>query len=151
MGSFTPAPWFFWHERTNGEGMQAFSKQPSGQTSPPPPKRQVVCLAISCFKTSTSFETFTRRPHIRSLRGSRSPFHKDADFLDDFSITAKNADIFNQFQYVFFRVVLVDSIFISWLQFFSRQCISFRIYLLMLYIVFIIVMTKTPFLTNNRQ
>ena len=29
-------PWFFWHERRNGEGMQAFSKQPSRQTFPPP-------------------------------------------------------------------------------------------------------------------
>ena len=33
-----PPPWFFWHERTNGEGMQAFSKQPSGKTAPPPPQ-----------------------------------------------------------------------------------------------------------------
>ena len=37
-----PPPPSFWHERRNGEGMRAFSKQPSGQTSPPP-KRQVVC------------------------------------------------------------------------------------------------------------
>ena len=151
MGSFTPPPpGFFGTNGRMGKECKLFLSNLADKL-PPPPKRQVVCLAISCFKTSTSFETFTRRPHIRSLRGSRSPFHKDADFLDDFSITAKNAGIFNQFQYVFFRVVLVDSIFISWLQFFSRQCISFRIYLLMLYIVFIIVMTKTPFLTNNRQ
>ena len=33
MGS--PPPPSFWHERRNGEGMRAFSKQPSGQTFPP--------------------------------------------------------------------------------------------------------------------
>ena len=49
--------------------------------------------AISCLKQS--FEVFTIRPHICSLRGSRSPFNKDADFLDDFSVNAKNADIFH--------------------------------------------------------
>ena len=92
MGSFPP---FFWHERRNGEGMQAFSKQPSGQTFPPPKKKgKSYASAISCFKTSISFEIFTIRPHICSLGGSRSPFHKDADFLDDFSVNAKNADIF---------------------------------------------------------
>ena len=30
-----PPPPSFWHERRNGEGMRAFSKQPSGQTFPP--------------------------------------------------------------------------------------------------------------------
>ena len=41
---FPPPPLLFWHERKKGEGMQAFSKQPSGQTPPPPSaKRQVVC------------------------------------------------------------------------------------------------------------
>ena len=62
---------------------------------PPPQNGKSYVSAISCFKTSTSFEIFTRRPHICSLWGSRSPFHKDANFLDDFSINAKNADIFN--------------------------------------------------------
>ena len=40
--------------------------------------------------------------HVRScsfyghsrVRGSRTPFHKNADFLDDFSVNARNADIF---------------------------------------------------------
>ena len=27
------------------------------------------------------------------VRGSRTPFHKNADFLDDFSVNARNADI----------------------------------------------------------
>ena len=50
------------------------------------------------------------------VRGSRSPFLKDADFLDDFSINARNADIFKiSLCMFFFAVVLVDSIFISWL------------------------------------
>ena len=38
VGSFTPL--VFWDERGNGLGMQAFSKQPGGQTSPPPPQKK---------------------------------------------------------------------------------------------------------------
>ena len=58
---------------------------------------------------------FLIHPHICSLRGSRSPFLKDAEFLDDFSVNAKNADHFKLVLARFFTVVLVASIFISWL------------------------------------
>ena len=37
---------------------------------------------------------FLRSVHTH-VQGSRFPFHKDADFLDDFSVNAKNADIFH--------------------------------------------------------
>ena len=49
--------------------------------------------AISWFRTRTSFEILSS-VHT-CVRGSGSPFHKDADFLDDFSVNARNADIFN--------------------------------------------------------
>ena len=49
----------------------------------------------------------------------------------------------------FFTVVLVDSIFISCYSFFSRPCILFKIYLLILYIVFIIVMTINAFFNEQ--
>ena len=62
---------------------------------PPPQNGKSYVSAISCFKTSISFEIFAICPHICSLWGSWSPFHKEADFLDDFSVNAKNADIFN--------------------------------------------------------
>ena len=48
--------------------------------------------AISWLRTRTSFEIL-RSDHT-CVRGSRAPFHKNADFLDDFSVNAKNADIF---------------------------------------------------------
>ena len=54
-----PPPLVFWHERKKGEGMQAFSKQPSGQTPPPPQNGKSYASPISCFRTSTSFEIFT--------------------------------------------------------------------------------------------
>ena len=34
------------------------------------------------------------RPVHTCVRGSRTPFHKIADFLDDFSVNARNVDIF---------------------------------------------------------
>ena len=37
---FPPAT-SFWHERRNGEGMQTFSEQPSGQTFPPKTARHM--------------------------------------------------------------------------------------------------------------
>ena len=49
------------------------------------------------------------------LRGPRTPFHKNADFLDDFSANARNEDILKLVLVCFFRVVLVEGIFISWL------------------------------------
>ena len=91
---------------------------------------------------------FLRSVHTY-VRGFRSPFLQDADFLDDFSVNARNADIFKISFSMFFTVVLVDSIFISWVWFFSRPCILFRVYLLMLYIVFIVVMTINAFFNEQ--
>ena len=67
--------------------------------------------AISWLETCISFEIL-RSLHT-CLRGSRTPFHKNADFLDDFSVNARNEDILKLILICFFRVVLVDSIFIS--------------------------------------
>ena len=47
--------------------------------------------AISWLRTRISFEIL-RSVHT-CVRGSRTPFHKNADFLDDFSVNARNADI----------------------------------------------------------
>ena len=69
--------------------------------------------AISWLETCISFEIL-KSLHT-CLRGSRTPFHKNADFLDDFSVNARNEDILKLILVCFFRVVLVDSIFISWL------------------------------------
>ena len=69
--------------------------------------------AISWLETCISFEISTSLHTC--LRGSRTPFHKNADFLDDFSVNARNEDILKLTLVCFFRVVLVDSIFISWL------------------------------------
>ena len=69
--------------------------------------------AISWLETCISFEIL-KSLHT-CLRGSRTPFHKNADFLDDFSVNARDEDILKLVLVCFFRVVLVDSIFISWL------------------------------------
>ena len=47
--------------------------------------------AISWLRTRISFEIL-RSVHT-CVRGSRTPFHKNAAFLDDFSVNARNADI----------------------------------------------------------
>ena len=47
---------------------------------------------IPWLRTRISFEIL-RLVHT-CVRGSRTPFHKNADFLDDFSVNAKDADIF---------------------------------------------------------
>ena len=47
--------------------------------------------AISWLETCISFEIFTSLHTC--LRGSRTPFHKNADFLDDFSVNARDEDI----------------------------------------------------------
>ena len=90
MRSLTPL--VFWYERRNGEGMQAFSKQPSGQTFLPKTASRMSVPDL-VLKQAHLLE-FLRSNHTH-VRGSRSPFHKDAEFLDDFSVNAKNADIFN--------------------------------------------------------
>ena len=74
---------------------------------------QSYASAISWLETCISFEILTSLHTC--LRGSRTPFHKNADFLDDFSVNARNEDILKLILVCFFRVVLVDSIFISWL------------------------------------
>ena len=88
MGSFTPPPWFL--ARTEERGKNAtFPQQPSGQTFPK--ERRVLCQCHIWLRTRISFEIL-RSVHT-CVRGSRSPFHKNADFLDDFSVNARNADI----------------------------------------------------------
>ena len=59
--------------------------------------------AISWLRTCTSFEI------LRSVitKCAVRVFHKNTDFLDDFSVNARNVGIF--------KFVLVDSIFTSWL------------------------------------
>ena len=47
--------------------------------------------AISWLETCISFEIL-KSLHT-CLRGSRTPFHKNADFLDDFSVNARNEEI----------------------------------------------------------
>ena len=74
---------------------------------------QSYASAISWLETCISFEILTSLHTC--LRGSRTPFHKNADFLDDFSVNARNEDILKLVLVCSFRVVLVDSIFISWL------------------------------------
>ena len=106
------SPCGFWHKRRNGQKMQTFSEQPSGQTFPN--NGESYASAISWLETCISFEILTSLHTC--LRGSRTPFHKNADFLDDFSVNARNEDILKlTLVCFFFRVVLVDSIFISWL------------------------------------
>ena len=56
--------------------------------------------AISWLKTRISFEIL-RSVHT-CVRGSRTPFHKNADFLDDFSVNARNADILKLVLSMFF-------------------------------------------------
>ena len=86
-----PPPPSFWHERRNGEGMQTFSKQPSGQTFP---KKTASHMPVPFLVLKQAYLLkFLRSVHTY-VRGSRSPFLKDADFLDDFSVNARNQDIF---------------------------------------------------------
>ena len=48
--------------------------------------------AISWLRTGISFDIL--RSVDSCFRGSRSPFHKNVDFLDDFTFNARNPDIF---------------------------------------------------------
>ena len=77
---------------------------------------QSYASAISWLETCISFEIL-KSLHT-CLRGSRTPFHKNADFLDDFSVNARNKDILKLVLVCFLRVVLVDCIVIICLQFF---------------------------------
>ena len=89
MGSFTPG---FWHERRNGERMQIFSRLSNLADKLSRKNGESYASAISWLRTRISFEIL-RSVHT-CVRGYRTPFHKDADFLDDFSVNARNADIF---------------------------------------------------------
>ena len=112
-GIFLPPapPLGFRHKRRNGETMQTFLSNLAGKLSLN--NGESYASAISWLQTCISFEIL-RSLHT-CLRGFRTPFHKNADFLDDFSVNARNEDILKLILVCFFRVVLVDSIFISWL------------------------------------
>ena len=67
----------FWHERRNGEGMQTFSEQPSGQTFP---QKTASHIAVPYLVLKQAYLLkFLLSVHTY-VRGSRSPFLKDADF-----------------------------------------------------------------------
>ena len=111
-GIFPPAPLVvFGTNGGMGEKMQTFLSNLADKLS----RNNVesYASAISWLETCISFEILTSLHTC--LRGSRTPFHKNADFLDDFSVNARNEDILKLILVCFFRVVLVDSIFISWL------------------------------------
>ena len=82
-----------------GNEIFTFSEQPSGQTFPN--NGESYASAISWLETCISFEILTSL-HI-CLRGSRTPFHKNADFLDDFSVNARNEDMLNLTLVCFFQ------------------------------------------------
>ena len=71
--------------------MQTFSKQPNGQTFPQKTASHMPVLFLVLKQTYRL--KFVRSVHTY-VRGSRSPFLKDAAFLDDFSFNAMNVDIF---------------------------------------------------------
>ena len=102
-----PPPPSFWHERRNGEGMQTFLSNLADKRRPEMRLRFAGYLAdkLSPKKTASRMPVpflvlkqtyllkFVRSVHTY-VRGSRSPFLKDAAFLDDFSVNARNVDIF---------------------------------------------------------
>ena len=94
-----PPPPSFWHERRNGEGMQTFSEQPSGQTFPQ--KTASHTPVPDLVSKQAYLLKFLRSVHTH-VRGFRSPFLKDPEFLDDFSVNARNADIFKISSSMFF-------------------------------------------------
>ena len=77
-----PPPPTFWHERRNGEGKQTFPKKTASHMPVP----FLVLKQAYLLKFLRSVHTY--------VRGSRSPFLKGADFPDDFSVNARNADVF---------------------------------------------------------
>ena len=71
--------------------MQTFSEQPSGQTFP---QKTASHMPVPYLVLKQAYLLkFLRSVHT-PVRGSRSPFLKDTNFLDDFSVNARNADIF---------------------------------------------------------
>ena len=87
MGSFTPL--VFWHERRNGEGMQAFSKQPSGQTFPPKTASRMPVLYL-----------VLKQAHLlKFLRDVHT--YVRCEGPDPLFTRMLNADIFNSFSMFF--------------------------------------------------
>ena len=114
MGSFLPSPPPSPRPGTNGgmgKKFKLFLSNLADKLSRN--NSESYASAISWLETCISFEIL-KSLHT-CLRGSRTPFHKNADFLDDFSVNARNEDILKLILACFFRVVLVNSIFISWL------------------------------------
>ena len=109
---FPPPPCGFWYKRRNGEKNENFFWA-TFRSKLSRNNGESYASAISPLETCISFEIL-KSLHT-CLRGSRTPFHKNADFLDDFSVNARNEDILKLVLVCSFRVVLVDSIFISWL------------------------------------
>ena len=90
MGSFIP--WFLvrteeWGKNANFSRLSNLADKLSRKNG------ESYASAISWLRTRISFEIL-RSVHT-CVRGSRTPFHKDADFLDDFSVNAKARTFLN--------------------------------------------------------
>ena len=87
-----PPPRFFGTNRRKGKECKLFLSNLADKL--PPPRKTASRMPVPYLVLEQApLLKFLRS--ICSLRGSRSPFHKDAEFLDDFSVNARNADIFN--------------------------------------------------------
>ena len=86
MGSFTPL--VFGTNGEMGKECKLFLSNLANKLSRK--KGESYASAISWIKPRISFEIL-RSVHI-CVRGSRTPFHKNADFLDDFKVNAWNAE-----------------------------------------------------------
>ena len=91
MGSLPP-PLVFGTNGGMGKECKLFSGQPSGQSFPQKTASHHMPVPYLVLKQAYLLK-FVRSVH-KHVRGSRSPFLKDANFLDDFSVNARNADIF---------------------------------------------------------
>ena len=86
-------PWFFGTNGGMGKECKLFLSSLTDKLPPPPP-RTASRMPVSYLVLKQAYLLkFLRSVHTH-VRGSRSPFLKDADFLDDFSVNARNADIF---------------------------------------------------------
>ena len=79
----------FWHKRRNGEKCKHFLSNLADKLSRN--NGESYASAISWLKTCISFEIL-KSVHT-CLWGTRTPFHKNADFLEDFSVNARDEDI----------------------------------------------------------
>ena len=79
----------FWHKRRNGEKCKHFLSNLADKLSRN--NGESYASDISWLKTCISFEIL-KSVHT-CLRGTRTPFHKNADYLDDFSVNARDEDI----------------------------------------------------------